>query len=450
MDMNPYKIPDDEEIAEMRRLGIKIEKKHTKADALKDTLQSIKHKRSLSSGGIQVLGEQRIQPTSISPTSRIQPTSISPTRSTSISPTRHQTQISTEKGRSGLSSSPNYTRNRETVREFVAKKKETFLVQLALDVRVEEIKNLEEKSIEQENALALAEKALQEDAAKFDAFLVSNDALAHETMKKAENLIKLKQQKQAIVRDLKNEISSYQSDISRYCENKYECEKFKSFVEILTPNEWIIQQNHIKKKRKEERKNKYIETEKRQLQIAMEGEINEIENKYKNDIQKLASIDSKKKTEEKKKNLKAAKDTAIGNVQGRYEQVDKIDYQDESSGEDLPMYFKEPQQLLDIFSTLEMQNLGLIQNIQELEASIEEAACSKQTIHNGQSGSKIDWLTQEIETQEANISQMEKLLKGKDSHGSAGKLLHKINRKIIEVYNKCGGVDGQMGRRIWR
>eukprot|EP00916_Digyalum_oweni_P008997 GHVL01015145.1.p1 GENE.GHVL01015145.1~~GHVL01015145.1.p1 ORF type:complete len:279 (+),score=84.18 GHVL01015145.1:632-1468(+) len=262
-------------------------------------------------------------------------------------------------------------------------------------------------------------------------------------MKKAENLIKLKQQKQAIVRDLKNEISSYQSDISRYCENKYECEKFKSFVEILTPNEWIIQQNHIKKKRKEERKNKYIETEKRQLQIAMEGEINEIENKYKNDIQKLASIDSKKKTEEKKKNLKAAKDTAIGNVQGRYEQVDKIDYQDESSGEDLPMYFKEPQQLLDIFSTLEMQNLGLIQNIQELEASIEEAACSKQTIHNGQSGSKIDWLTQEIETQEANISQMEKLLKGKDSHGSAGKLLHKINRKIIEVYNKCGGVDGQ-------
>jgi DNA anti-recombination protein RmuC len=40
--------------------------------------------------------------------------------------------------------------------------------------------------------------------------------------------------------------------------------------------------------------------------------------------------------------------------------------------EEPPMYFKEPQQLMDIFSALEEQNLFLIQNSQETERTLEE------------------------------------------------------------------------------
>ena len=36
------------------------------------------------------------------------------------------------------------------------------------------------------------------------------------------------------------------------------------------------------------------------------------------------------------------------------------------------MYFTEPQQLLDIFADLELQNLFLIQNSQETEQALEE------------------------------------------------------------------------------
>ena len=36
------------------------------------------------------------------------------------------------------------------------------------------------------------------------------------------------------------------------------------------------------------------------------------------------------------------------------------------------MYFREPEQLLDIFTTLEEQNLFLIQNSQETEQALEE------------------------------------------------------------------------------
>ena len=42
------------------------------------------------------------------------------------------------------------------------------------------------------------------------------------------------------------------------------------------------------------------------------------------------------------------------------------------SGDDLAMYFSEPQQLLDIFADLELQNLFLIQNSQETEQALEE------------------------------------------------------------------------------
>jgi hypothetical protein len=43
-----------------------------------------------------------------------------------------------------------------------------------------------------------------------------------------------------------------------------------------------------------------------------------------------------------------------------------------SSGEDIPMFFVRPQQLLDIFTHLEESNLFLIQNCQEIEQQLEE------------------------------------------------------------------------------
>merc|ERR1719258_327620 len=42
------------------------------------------------------------------------------------------------------------------------------------------------------------------------------------------------------------------------------------------------------------------------------------------------------------------------------------------SGEEIPLYFQHPKQLLDIFTQLEEQNLFLIQNSQETEQKLEE------------------------------------------------------------------------------
>lgn len=44
--------------------------------------------------------------------------------------------------------------------------------------------------------------------------------------------------------------------------------------------------------------------------------------------------------------------------------------------QELDLYFTEPQQLLDIFTKLEEQNLSLIQNTQEMEETLEDLNCT--------------------------------------------------------------------------
>lgn len=49
--------------------------------------------------------------------------------------------------------------------------------------------------------------------------------------------------------------------------------------------------------------------------------------------------------------------------------------------QELPLYFTEPRQLLDVFIELEEQNLSLIQNTQEMEEMLDEL---KLTLKNTQ------------------------------------------------------------------
>jgi hypothetical protein len=77
---------------------------------------------------------------------------------------------------------------KENTAEFVAKKREMFLVQMSLDTKREEIRKLEEKAQMKEEALQRSEQMLEEDAMRFDAFLKENDKKAHDAIKKAEEV----------------------------------------------------------------------------------------------------------------------------------------------------------------------------------------------------------------------------------------------------------------------
>merc|ERR1719326_2128751 len=149
-------------------------------------------------------------------------------------------------------------REKENITDFVAKKREMFLVQMSLDVKKAEILKLDEKARMKEEALKKAQAMLDEDVTRFDTFLQANDAKAHKAMKQAEDMTKTKQEKMQKIKQLKSQISAIQSEISKHKEQKEECVKFKRFLDKLTPQEWKDKQTELKRQRRVQRRQNFI------------------------------------------------------------------------------------------------------------------------------------------------------------------------------------------------
>merc|ERR1719310_2342795 len=156
--------------------------------------------------------------------------------------------------------------DRGNIADFVAKKREMFLVQMSLDVKKAEILKLDEKARMKDEALRKSQAMLDEDVTRFDTFLQANDAKAHKAMKQAEDMTKRKQERMQRIKQLKSQISVIQSEISKHKEQKEECIKFKTFLEKLTPIEWKEKQDQLKLERKATRKKMYISKEMDKIQ----------------------------------------------------------------------------------------------------------------------------------------------------------------------------------------
>lgn len=123
----------------------------------------------------------------------------------------------------------------------------------------------------------------------------------------------------------------------------------------------------------------------------------------------------------------------------------------DSDGEELALYFTEPQQLLDVFTKLEEQNLSLIQNTQEMEETLDELNV---TLKNTQirMDREVNLLKQWITTMMISISKEEESaaeleLKARVFHfgeyqgDQQDKMLESLNHKVLDVYRNCVGMQ---------
>eukprot|EP00002_Diphylleia_rotans_P008908 TRINITY_DN188_c0_g1_i3.p1 TRINITY_DN188_c0_g1~~TRINITY_DN188_c0_g1_i3.p1 ORF type:complete len:442 (+),score=99.10 TRINITY_DN188_c0_g1_i3:66-1391(+) len=147
-------------------------------------------------------------------------------------------------------------REKENLNDFIAKKREMFLVQMSLDTKRDEMRKLEERARQREEALKKSEQMLEEDAMRFDAFLKENDMKAVEAIKRAENESKLKLEKVQEIKKLNAQIMAIKSDMSKDEEQLEECRRYKEFLDSLTPPEWLAEQQTLKQKRIQEKKAK--------------------------------------------------------------------------------------------------------------------------------------------------------------------------------------------------
>merc|ERR1712187_1102717 len=156
-------------------------------------------------------------------------------------------------------------------------------------------------------------------------------------------------------------------------EQKDECMKFKGFLEKLTPQEWKEEQGDKKLQRKRDRRKQWVEDRMSEMERQMQEEISQaeaaIEERTKSDKPKARSEEAKE-AREREKEL----DQQRRKIKRKYLTQDQVEaqYQEVSSGEEMPLYFKQPTQLLEIFTALEESNLFLIQNSQDTEQALEE------------------------------------------------------------------------------
>mmetsp|Transcript_1361 Transcript_1361/g.2407 ORF Transcript_1361/g.2407 Transcript_1361/m.2407 type:complete len:565 (-) Transcript_1361:80-1774(-) len=339
-------------------------------------------------------------------------------------------------------------REKENVSDFVAKKREMFLVQMSLDVKKAEILKLDEKAKQKEEALKKSQQMLDDDVTRFDNFLQNNDQKAHKAMKDAEEETKKKQDRLQRIKQLKSQLSAIQSESAKHREQLEECLKFKSFLEKLTPQEWKDQKMAEKRERKSSRKLAFIEERMSDVNAKIAAEI-EIEEKRMEDKaqdalkgRRRARREAEQEAEEREREMERRK-RAIRRKYPTQETVE-AEYVEVSSGEEIPMFFEKPKQLLDVFTSLEEQNLFLIQTSQDTEQMLEEIqqklvekkkTMGHQTLKLQQNISQLQGVIKEDQDKSEYIRHM---LSQKRGASEQDQLLAELAEGVMEVHGACG------------
>ncbi|XP_074861364.1 cilia- and flagella-associated protein 100 [Carettochelys insculpta] len=363
---------------------------------------------------------------------------------------------------------------KETLHEYIDKKRQMFLLQYAVAVKREEIQKLEKLAAEEEAKLEKAEQCLEKDAALFDEFLKENDRNSAQALKTAEKETKAKIEKIIEIRELTSQIMSIQSEISRFEETLREYKMYKNFLHQLSPKEWREEyekkQMKIKAMKassvaKEEKISHFPSTPKGQ-DSTLQTKRSKLPNLRSTGRQSVdfsvggPDLRPPSRIMTRRDSLRPSKSCSKQNLKSQQtrrqslaalaaEKKESMSISDEDEDEEPELYFTDPQQLLNIFTELEEQNLSLIQNSQETEETLDELRHTLTTTRN-KMDREIEQLKQLATTLKASIIKEEETaadLELKARVFSFGeykaelqdKMLVSLNKKVTDVYRRCIG-----------
>ncbi|XP_061253334.1 cilia- and flagella-associated protein 100 isoform X5 [Bos javanicus] len=369
------------------------------------------------------------------------------------------------------------------INSYVDQNRQMFLIQYALDMKRSEIQRLESLAAQEEAELERAEKFLEKDAALFDEFLRENDRSSVQALRMADKESKAKMEKILEIRELTTQIMNIKSEISKFEDMLQQYKVYKDFLYKLSPKEWLEEQEkkHVALKQAKE----VVEAFKESLLLSSVGD------KGPETKGKLSSREGQSSRRPAKllqmMRLHQALPSTASQQQGTLPSMpsgveskrssstlpvqDDLDSDDEEEPE---LYFTDPQQLLDVFTKLEEQNLSLVQNTQEMEEALEELSFTLKNTQTrmaseagalgpqhaaGPGGSEVlmpfrdrevnqlkQWITtlmMSIAKEEETAAELE--LKARVFHfgefkgDQEDKLLESLNCKVLDVYRHCVG-----------
>ncbi|KAL0977859.1 hypothetical protein UPYG_G00162280 [Umbra pygmaea] len=348
---------------------------------------------------------------------------------------------------------------KESIQEFIAKKRQMFLLEYSLAAKKGEIEKLEKVAVDEEKKLARAERFLENDAILFDEFLKENDKNAVEAIKVAELETQVKMEKMAEIKKTTAKMVAIRSEISKLEDTIQEYDMYKEFLFKLSPPEW---QEAQKAKALKNKSTTRDGLKGRGLDSRVSSTSQDLEGENKRSIQKRST---ESKASYSGRQLPPLRDARAHSRQstGRMEKsstVAQLESDNSEYEEDPELYFTDPRQLLDVLSELEEQNLSLIQNSRETEEALEEFRQSLQEgrllaqlpedLQLSDRAMEMEQLTQQIDLMTENISRESEYageLKIKARLFNFGKYrsdnqegaLDSLSAKVAEVYRACVG-----------
>ncbi|XP_022531416.2 cilia- and flagella-associated protein 100 isoform X1 [Astyanax mexicanus] len=336
---------------------------------------------------------------------------------------------------------------KESVREFISKKREMFYLQHALVVKREEIEKLEEVATHEEKKLVRAERMLKDDAMLFDSFLKENDKNTVEAIKIAEQETKAKLEKMAEIKRLNAKMVAIKSDISKYEDTLQEYKLYKGFLFELSPLEWQEKQREKNRRSPKPSSTPPTTTDKREREVRSReterGKKTPQTDRRRENRSSVGSRELPPLREGRAPSRYSMKSTPQSGKISPASETDSSEYEEEPE-----LYFTEPQQLLDLLSELEEQNLSLIQNAQETEEGLVEfrntvEQTRKNMEHEAlQLKQQIDIMTETIQKEKERTAELElkvRLFNFGNENTDEDDTLNALSRKVEAVYRSCIG-----------
>ncbi|GAB5568354.1 cilia- and flagella-associated protein 100 isoform X4 [Prionailurus iriomotensis] len=274
-------------------------------------------------------------------------------------------------------------------------------------------------------------------------------------IQEAEKETKAKVEKILEIRDLTTQIMNIKSEISKFEDTLQHYKAYKDFLYKLSPKEWLEEREEKRlalKKAKEVTEppiENTLHSTIRDKGPGTKGKTGSREGQGPKKFWKFLQVAQLGQIPSNTLNLQHRSQASVYsglNAKGS-DSTTTMTEDSGSDGEELDLYFTEPQQLLDIFTKLEEQNLSLIQNTQEMEETLEDLNC---TLKNTQirMDREVNQLKQWVNTLMTSIAKEEETvaelqLKARVFHfgeykgAQEDKLLESLNRKVLDVYRHC-------------
>ncbi|CAD7681314.1 unnamed protein product [Nyctereutes procyonoides] len=270
---------------------------------------------------------------------------------------------------------------KRTLHEFINDQRDRFLLEYALSTKRNTIKKFENHMAVKERQLIKAEKKLQEDAMAFEEFLRENDQRSVDALKIAAQETINKLQMTTELKKASMEVQAVKSEIAKAEFLLREYMKYGFFLLKLSPKHWQIQQAL---------KRVQMTTSRDSMNVSLPV------------LTKLNTRKTESNIEESRKISFSDDYYMERGSQGKPRKKTTLTLENtKSSLSTYELYFKEPEELLQVLTELEEQNLTLVQYSQDVDENLEDVNKREKLIQD-KINSNIEFLLEHKEMLKAS------------------------------------------------